>query len=529
MRCFPVVPTIPRTVSAIAPGLPAPLRCGAAGVALGLALGLALAVPAIAQAFSLDDVAAKAETLAREEYLDHRESPPLWLLAGSMSYDAWRDIRFNPERSLWRSEGLPFQVQFFHPGIWYNRSISVDTVDGGVVRPVPFDIHSFDYGKNDFGSRIPADIGWAGFRIHAPLRTKDYYDELVVFLGATYFRALGRDNVYGISARGIALNTVDPGGEEFPHFVEFWIEKPAKGATSIVVYALMEGPSITGAYRFDVQPGTSTAIDVDSRLFPRREIKKLGIAPLTSMFWFGENSRTRYDDFRPEVHDSDGLLAHFESGEWLWRPLDNPKTISASIFGMDHPRGFGLLQRDHAFASYQDLETHAERRPGAWVEPKGDWGPGHVELDQIPTSNELVDNVVAYWVPDAPPTPGHSLNFAYTVSFFTDDPALAPGGRVLSTRQDGGVHGDRNRFVIEFGGGQLNAIADANPPVAMITTSPADAAELLDQHVVRNPDTGGWRLAFQLESKIDAPIELRAFLKGDGKALTETWSTAVLR
>ena len=519
MRCAPVVPTIRQPVAASS------LRLSV----VALALAVVAAVPVGACGFSLDDVSTRAEALSSEPYVDHRQAPPPWLLAGSMSYDAWRDIRFNPDRALWKAEGLPFQVQFFHPGIWYDRSVQVNTVEGGQARPVPFDIRSFDYGKNDFASRIPADIGWAGFRIHAPLRTKEYHDELVVFLGATYFRALGRDNVYGISARGIALNTVDPGGEEFPHFVEFWIEKPAKDATSIVVYALMEGPSIAGAYRFEVHPGSATAIDVDSRLFPRREIKKLGIAPLTSMFWFGENSRTRYDDFRPEVHDSDGLLAHFESGEWLWRPLDNPKSISASILGMDHPRGFGLLQRDRAFASYQDLETHAEKRPSTWVQPRGDWGPGRVELDQIPTSNELADNVVAYWVPDAPVRPGRRLDFSWTVSFFTDDPALPPGGRVLSTRQDGGVHGDRNRFVIDFGGAELNAVPDAKPPTAVITTSPPDAAELLDQHVVRNPDTGGWRLAFQLKSRTDAPIELRAFLKGDGAALTETWSAAVLR
>lgn len=489
----------------------------------------AMALPAFAAAFSLDDVAARAEALAREEYRDHRQAPPSWLLAGSMSYDAWRDIRFNPDRALWRREGLPFQVQFFHPGIWYDRSVTVNTVDDSGVHPVPFDIHSFDYGKNDFQSRIPTDIGWAGFRIHAPLRRPDYHDELVVFLGATYFRALGRDNVYGISARGIAVNTVDPGGEEFPHFVEFWIGKPAKDAASIVVYALMEGPSLAGAYRFEVRPGARTVIDVDTRLFPRREVKKLGIAPLTSMFWFGENSRTRFDDFRPEVHDSDGLLAHFDGGEWLWRPLTNPATITASSLQMENPRGFGLLQRDRAFSSYQDLETHAEKRPSTWVEPKGDWGRGRVELDEIPTKNELVDNVVAYWVPEAPVRPGRRLDFSYAVSFFTDDDAIPPGGRVLSTRQDGGVHGDTNRFVVDFGGRELNAVPDSAPPEAVLTTSPPNAAEILDQHVVRNPDTGGWRLAFQLKSKTDAPIELRAFLKGERAALTETWSTAVLR
>lgn len=481
-----------------------------------------------AGAFSLEDVTAKALALSQEEYRDHRKAVPKWMLDGSMTYDQWRDIRFNPHKSLWRSEGLPFQVQLFHPGLYYDRTVGVTVLDGGVEHPVPFDIRSFDYGKNDFASKIPNDIGYAGIRIHTPFRTDAYFDELIVFLGATYFRALGRDNVYGLSARGIAIDTVEPSGEEFPHFVDFWLEKPAPGANHVVILALMEGPSITGSYRFDVKPGASTVIDVESHLFPRRTVRKLGIAPLTSMFFFGENSRRCFDDFRPEVHDSDGLLLHFESGEWLWRPLDNPPRVNASGFHMKNPRGFGLVQRDRALANYQDLETRSELRPSTWVEPRGDWGKGRVELVEIPSDTELVDNMVAYWVPDAPVKPGTRLDFSYSVAFYTETAGLPPGGRVLATRRDSGAKGDTKRFVIDFGGPELNALPDDTPPVAVITTPPASMAELLDHHVLRNPDTGGWRLAFQIKPKTAAPIELRAFLRGEAGAMTETWSWAVI-
>jgi len=402
-------------------------------------------------------------------------------------------------------------------------------VDGSGARPLPFDIQSFDYGKNDFASRIPKDVGYAGIRVHAPLRSPEYFDELIVFLGATYFRGLGRDNVYGLSARGIAVNTVDPGGEEFPHFAEFWIETPAKDARNLVIHALMEGPSITGAYRFDIQPGEKTVVGVEARLFPRKPIKKLGIAPLTSMFFFGESSRRRFDDFRPEVHDSDGLLLHFDSGEWLWRPLDNPVRVSASGLAMKNPRGFGLLQRDRAFANYQDLETREELRPSAWVEPRGDWGKGRVELVEIPSNTELVDNMVAYWVPDEEVKPGKRFDFSYNVSFYMDDASHSPGGRVLATRQDGGAKGDTNRFVLDFGGKELNALPDDKAPEAEISLAPAAAGELLDHYVVRNPDTGGWRLSFQLKRKTDAPIELRAFLRKGKAAMTETWSYALIK
>ncbi len=504
------------------------MRPACAAIALTVVL-LTLAAPVAANAFSLDEVAARAGALSKEEYVDHRAPVPQWMLAGSMSYDQWRDIRFKPDRSLWRREGLPFQAQFFHPGLFYDRTVAVSTVDASGVHPVSFDVNFFDYGKNDFASRIPKDIGYAGIRIHTPMRSPGYFDELIVFLGATYFRALGRDNVYGLSARGLAIDTVEQSGEEFPHFVEFWLETPAKDANHLVVFALMEGPSIAGAYRFDIHPGQRSVIDVESRLFPRKAIKKLGIAPLTSMFFFGENSRRRFDDFRPEVHDSDGLLLHFDSGEWLWRPLDNPTRINASGSHMHAPRGFGLLQRDRAFSSYQDLETRSELRPSSWVEPRGDWGEGRVELDEIPSDSELVDNIVAYWVPDAPVLAGGQLAFSYSISFYMDDPSTPPGGRVLATRQDGGPRGDTNRFVLDFGGKELNALPDDKAPTAVVTTLPADVAELRDHQIVRNPDTGGWRLSFQLQRKSDAPVELRAFLKDDRSVLTETWSYAVIK
>jgi glucans biosynthesis protein len=234
-----------------------------------LALLMLAALAGNARAFSLEDVSARALALSKEDYRDHRKPVPKWMLDPEMSYDQWRDIRFNPEKSLWRGEGLPFQVQFFHPGLYYDRTVGVTVLEDGAEHPVPFDIRSFDYGKNDFASKIPSDIGFAGIRIHTPFRTPKYFDELIVFLGATYFRALGRDNVYGLSARGIAIDTVEPSGEEFPHFVHFWLEKPAPGVDHIVVLALMEGPSITGSYRFGVRPGASTVIDVESHLLAR--------------------------------------------------------------------------------------------------------------------------------------------------------------------------------------------------------------------------------------------------------------------
>jgi glucans biosynthesis protein len=480
-------------------------------------------------AFGLDDVAQQAQQIAREPYRDRQTHVPAWMLEGSMTYDEWRDIRFKPAQSLWRSEHLPFEVQLFHPGLYFDRTVKVSVVDADGVHLLPFSPELFDYGKNTFATRIPTDIGYAGVRIHYPIRSPEYHDEVAVFLGASYFRALGRDNVYGLSARGLAIDTVEPGGEEFPRFIEFWLVKPAPNDTHLVLYALLDSPTVSGAYRFDVMPGVQTTMDVDVRLFPRQAGHKLGIAPLTSMFFFGENTTRRFDDFRPEVHDSDGLLLHFDGGEWLWRPLDNPSRINAAGFRMHDPRGFGLIQRDRDFANYQDIETRSELRPSAWVEPRGDWGDGRVELVEIPSANEKLDNMVAYWVPAKPPVPGDTLAYAYTLTWYLDDPSRPPGARTVATRRDRGTVDtprDGYRYVIDFDGPALQALgADAEPRAVV---SAGNDAKLYDQHLYKNPVTGGWRLSFQIKPKNDQPVELRAYLARKNDVLTETWSSVWL-
>jgi glucans biosynthesis protein len=490
----------------------------------------ALLLATSAHAFGLDDVTATARQMAGEPYRDRQKVVPKWMrkTGGSMTYDQWRDIRFRPEQSLWRAEKLPFQVQLFHPGLYFDRSVEVNVVADGTASPLPFDPKFFHYGKNDFAARIPKDIGWAGVRIHTQLKTPEYFDELIVFLGASYFRAVGRDNVWGLSARGLAVDTVEPSGEEFPHFIEFWLRKPKPGDASMTLWALLDGPTASGAYQFVVTPGTETTVDVDARLFLRRRPKVLGLAALTSMFFFGENRTRWFEDFRPEVHDSDGLLIHFDGGEWLWRPLDNPTRIDVSSFATRNPRGFGLVQRDRDFTHHQDLETHAERRPSAWIEPRGDWGPGQVRLVQIPTDTELMDNMVTFWMPDVLPESGEPLAYAYRLSWYGDDPTRPPGGRVLATRRDRGsveTRRDGHRWVIDFSGERLAALE--TDPRAVVTAT--NGATVYDQHVTRNPEAGGWRLTFQMKPKDPKqPVELRAYLEHDGEALTETWSSAWL-
>ncbi len=493
--------------------------------ALAFAGLLAFAAPALA--FDLEDVAKRAESLASADFVDPGREVPDWLV--ELPYDQWRDIRFRPERSLWRESGLPFEVQLFHAGLFYEKVVRVNEIDAKGVRPVVFSPAFFDYGKNTFASRVPYSLGFAGFRLHYPIKTASYKDEVIVFLGASYFRAVGRDQGFGLSARGLAIDTALPSGEEFPSFREFWLEKPRRGATALTLYALLDSRSVAGAYRFVVHPGVQTRTEVEMRLFFRRPVRKLGIAPLTSMFFFGENHDARFSDYRPEVHDSDGLMIE-TAQEWLWRPLANPVRLRGGAFLAQDPKGFGLVQRDRSFDHYQDLETRADLRPSTWVTTQGDWGVGHVELVEIPTESEMNDNIVAFWVPRRRADSVQPLRLAYDLSFYGEDPERPPLGRVVASRMDQGTYEDAVRYVIDFEGKRLASLTRDTVVQSILDVGHGGrGAELLEQQLIANPVTGGFRLVFQLRPIQDEPVDLRAYLRLGSEVLTETWADTLER
>ena len=354
-----------------------------------------------ASAFGFDDVATQAKQLAGSSYKAPAKNLPKALT--DLTYDQYRDIRFNTARSLWRSEKLPFELAFFHQGLFFESPVRIHEIVNDKAREIKFNPALFNYGANNLDTNAFKDLGFAGFRVHYPINNNEYKDEILVFLGASYFRALGKGQLYGLSSRGLAVDTAVNSGEEFPQFTAFWIERPRAKDKELTIYALLDSRRVTGAYRFIVKPGVDTVVDVKSRLFLRENVAKIGLAPLTSMFFFGENQRSAVEDYRPEVHDSDGLSIKTGTGEWLWRPLINPKKLMVNSFSTTNPGGFGLMHRDRAFSSYEDLEARYEERPSAWVEPKGEWGSGKVELVQIPTPDETNDNIVAFWTPDSMP------------------------------------------------------------------------------------------------------------------------------
>jgi glucans biosynthesis protein len=489
---------------------------------LVLAFCAGLAHPALA--FTLDDVAQRAAALAAQPYRAPATEVPASL--ADLSYDDYRSIRFRPDQAVWRSAGLPFELQFFHAGRGFRHPLALYEVNGFDVHPLRVPRAAFDYGLA--ASAVPnsgsADI--AGFRVHYALNRPDHKDEVIVFLGASYFRAVGAGVQYGLSARSLAVDTVGGSGEEFPAFRAFWFERPAPGAKSLTIYGLLDGPREAGAYRFIVQPGKPTAVDVQARVYLRAKVSVLGIAPLTSMFLSGENQPAA-DDFRPEVHDSDGLQILTAAGEWLWRPLVNPARPFVTSFALRAPRGFGLMQRDRRFEHYEDLEAHYESRPNAWVVPQGDWGEGRVELFQFHTPDETNDNVVAYWVPAQLPAAGQPLALDYRVLWGGEEIPGPPAARVVQSRRGHGYHegpvpDGQLQFHVDFTAPP--ALAAAHPEAAAVVSTDANA-RLLRATTYPNPATGGWRTSIEIQ-RLDAkrPVELRAFLRDGDQTLSETWS-----
>lgn len=502
-------------------------RSSAVRFALLLLCGwLLVATPGAAASFGFENVAARAAELSRSPYRPPvNGTQPL----ADIDYDAYRDIRFKPARALWRDAGLPFELMFFHAGHGFTQPVRVHEIDRGSVRPIAVPREHFDYGRNAATAPSGGAAELAGFRVHYPLNNPGYKDEVIVFLGASYFRAVGAGQHYGLSARGLAVDTVGGQSEEFPAFEAFWIERPAPDARELVVHALLNGPRVAGAYRFVVRPGAATVVDVQARLFLRTPVATLGLAPLTSMFFYGEN-QPRNGDFRPEVHDSDGLLVESGAGEWLWRPLVNPAGIFVTSFATHSPRGFGLLQRDRAFASYEDTEARYDRRPSVWITPKGDWGAGRIELLQYRTPDETHDNIGAYWVPVSLPAPGKPLDFAYEMRWHGDGEQRSPGGWTLQSRRGHGWGASREgelQFQIDFTGPALRALP-ADAAIEAVVTSSDDNARVQFAQAYRHPVNPGVRVTLKVERRSAAqPIELRMFLRHQNQVLSETWSYAV--
>lgn len=508
---------------------------------LALALTGKMAWGAESAVVDLDYVAQRALERAQTPFHSPRENLPKVLQQDYLTYDKYREIRFRRDKALWSADDLPFRIEFFHPGYIYQEPVHVNEFTATHVQAIRFVRDFFDYGNLNIQNEIPANTGYAGFRILNELNATNEWDELGAFLGASYFRLLGKDQRYGQSARGLALNCGEMDRpEEFPIFTDWWLGKPEKGDSGLTLYALLDSVSCTGAYEFHIYPGATTVADVSAVIYLRepkeilaaktnaQPVKTLGLAPLTSMFWFGKNSERKFDDYRPEVHDADGLLVKMGNGETLWRPLDNPSVMRHQIFHAPDIKGFGFLQRERSFAAYQDSFNLFNLEPSVWVEPHGDWHDGDLHLVELDADWEGLDNEVVFWDPKDKPAPLQPYKFGYTLYWQMGQPdiELSPN-RAVSTRiglaQDAD-HPDDRQIIIDFKGPKLDAIPETNPPTAIVNCS--TNAVIANNQVIRSAELQTWRVVLKMQPKPGNtdPVDLRCTLQSGTNIVSETWT-----
>jgi periplasmic glucans biosynthesis protein len=476
------------------------------------------------QPFSFDLLRQRAKESAGRAYV--ATPPPAAGLVQKIDFDAVQKIKFRSDRALWSDGSRPFPVSLFHLDKFNSLPVQINVVSGGSARRLIYAQDDFDYGDPDLPQKLPADLGYSGFRLMDDSGAKT---DWLAFQGASYFRSAGEENQYGGSARGIAVNTTASSKEEFPRFTEFWLQEPASKTSTVTIYALLDGPSLTGAYEFIASKKTGAVMDVRASLSIRSDIAQLGVAPLTSMYWYGENERQHAVDWRPEIHDSDGLALFTGKGERIWRPLIDPPSLQTNSFMDDNPKAFGLMQRDRDFANYQDDGAFYNKRPSMWVEPKGDWGPGMVQLVEIPTDDEIHDNIVAYWRPKRDIKARDQLDLAYRLYWQDDEPhPPTDTARVTSTRiGKGGIPGrpmpsdkDSWKFAIDFTGGPLGKMAPRYDITPVLTVS---RGKIVNPYVIKVVGTDRWRALFDIQAPGQDPVSLRCYLRLEDKALSETW------
>jgi len=473
-----------------------------------------------AHPFRYETLVAQAESLARQPYVLPVQHYPK--LLARIGYDEHQQILMRRALAP-RASASPVAIDLFHLANFFREPVALYLVEAGSAREILYSPRAFAFGEPArFAADYPDDLGYAGFR----LRNVTTWKEWLSFLGASYFRSPGEEGRFGLSARGLAVDTATPGGEEFPRFSAFWLEPRAGREDRLTIYALLESARVTGAYRIDARHGRGTTMDVEAALFLRGEIGRLGVAPLTSMYWYSKHDRRQGTDWRPEVHDSDGLAIWTAAGERIWRPLINPPRVSDTVFE-GRPKGFGLLQRERRFSQYEDQFTDYHRRPSLWVEPLGDWGAGAVHLVEFPAENEFNDNIVAFWAPDRAAAAGSALRLAYRLHWLSDQPFPPASARITATRTGtSGVHDPRStKFAVDFEGGSLESIETrANGSSALEFAVSAPRGKIERDHVMPLDTRRRRRAIFEYAPADREPVDLRGSLRRGSETLSETWA-----
>jgi glucans biosynthesis protein len=470
--------------------------------------------------FSFDTLTGRARELSQKPY--QKPTIPDSALLERLDFDAYQEIKFRPDLAIWLHGDGPYPVELFHLGRYFKEPARIFVVSpDGVAQEVLYSPDLFTYGKSSFAKTLPPDAGFAGFRVLTEAGQPDW----LAFLGASYFRSPAETGQYGQSSRGLAIDVAMPTPEEFPRFTSFWLQ-PMAGKRGIVIHALLDSPRIAGAFRIEAVRGQGSLMDIEARLFPRADIARVGIAPLTSMFWYSKHNRKQATDWRPEIHDSDGLSIWTAAGERIWRPLNDPLGVQTSTFFDGTPKGFGLLQRERHFSAYEDDGAFYDRRPSVWVEPAGNWGDGAVQLVEIPTNDEIHDNIVAYWVSKEPFRAGSRRDMRYKLHWRLEEPYPAPLARITATRLgEGGIPGQPRpkgtvKYAVDFEGGKLSQFSRRGD-IELAVSAPGGSIERKAIYPVVG--TAVWRAMFDYTASSQNPADIRLYLHKGGELLSETW------
>jgi glucans biosynthesis protein len=506
--------------------------------------------------FNFTKIQEEAATLAQQPFVPLTYDLPLQLK--KLTPDQERGIFWNDKYRLWKKKGLPFQIDFFPLSVEFPNAIKVNTVDYRGEHSLS-SLTSFFNVNIPVNPPLPEELGYAGFYVRYPINKSDSLDGFFSVQGASYFRAIAKDQVYGLSARALGINTgVDGKPEEFPQFKEWWLHEPAPGDTSLVLDALLDSPSVTGAYGFKIKPGASTSVDVHATLFFRKTVDWIAIAPFSSMYLYGENASNHFNDkIHPEIHDSDGVLLNTSKGDWIWRPLSQATLFQIYNFADENPKGFGLLQRDRDGTHYQDLNMQYNIRPSVWVTPKGNWGKGSVVLAHRPSNDVNNDNVALFWHPAQTPKAGERMDIDYTITFYMNDaqlpplaysretwlinnppppappqPALPPGQKPPPAlpAPPAPKPGDTTpvMFITDFVGNGIENIPANQPPYLYLHCDPPET-KIRESSVEKVGYDNSWRATFTIiPFKHNVPTEIHCRLmksdKPDAQPLTEEWT-----
>ena len=470
--------------------------------------------------FSWEVLNAQAKALAEKPFNADQYKGPHEV--ANLDYDLYRQIRFNSNKAIWAEDPFNFRLQLFHGGYIYKDPVDLYITENGQARRIRYQRDLYTFGLAERPLEIPENAGfYSGFRVHAPIYSANDYSEFLVFQGASYFRSKAKGQTYGLSARGIAIDTAQDGKtEEFPAFRAFWIEKPKPGERVITVYGLLDGPSVAGVYRFAAALGDDTVMDIECQLYPRVPVTHVGIAPFSSMFFYGTADAHHPDDFRPRVHDSDGLSIHTGNGDWIWRPIVTAKFILYSIFFDENPSGFGLIQRLRGFENYQDIGAAYQSRPSAWVQPLSGWGEGSVDLIELPTDSEYVDNVVAFWRPKDGLLPGQSYNYRYKLTWLYQAPVPKNLAQVRQTGAGLGLAPGSRFMLIDFAGGDVFADADEEYWDFDVHAS---AGNIKAYSVTPHPFIDGKRIGIEYHPDGNKVADLSFQIRRMGVPISEKW------